>query len=359
MPTNVTPEYKKAKEAFKRARDPQERMTCLKEMLRLVPKHKGTDHLQAEIKTRIKQLTDELAGPKKGGARTGPVHTIPPDGAAQIALIGPSNTGKSSIHDRLTNSHAEIGPYPHTTHAPLPGMFDFNDVQFQMVDLPPISSSFMEPWMPNALQLAHAALLIVDLSIPGCVENVAAIRDRLGDKRISLIDQWPGNFEPGLLDIETVREEAASDSEQTTFEGDEEVDNTFRVTLPTMLVANKSDLDWDRDEIAVLEELIDIHYPALAVSTETGEGIDKIGPLLFQGLGIVRVYTKIPGKKVDAGRPYTLFEGETVQDVAHLVHRDLAQTLKFARIWGSAKFDGQQVGKDHVVRDGDIIELHS
>jgi ribosome-interacting GTPase 1 len=359
MPTNVTPEYKKAKEAFKRARDPQERMTCLKEMLRLVPKHKGTDHLQAEIKTRIKQLTEELTGPKKGGARTGPVHTIPPDGAAQIALIGPPNTGKSTLHDRLTNSHAEIGPYPHTTHAPLPGMFDYNDVQFQMVDLPPISSSFMEPWMPNALQLAHAALLIVDLSIPGCVENVAAIRDRLGDKRISLIDQWSGVFEIGLLDIEAAREEEATDSAQTTFEGDEEVDSTFRVTLPTMLVANKSDLNWDRDEIAVLEELIDVHYPALAVSTETGEGIDKIGPLLFQGLGIVRVYTKIPGKKVDAGRPYTLFEGETVQDVAHLVHRDLAQTLKFARIWGSAKFDGQQVGKDHVVRDGDIIELHS
>ncbi|MEJ2722537.1 MAG: TGS domain-containing protein, partial [bacterium] len=358
MPTNVTPEYKKAKEAFKRARDPQERLACLKEMLRLVPKHKGTDHLQAEIKTRIKQLTDELAGPKKGGARTGPVHTIQPDGAAQVALIGPPNSGKSSLHDRLTGSHAEVGPYPHTTNAPLPGMFNFDDVQFQLVDLPPISTTFMEAWMPNALQLAHAALLVVDLTIPGCVENVAAIRDRLGEKRISLIEQWRGVFNPGLLDIEGAGKAAAAGPELATFEGEEEIDRTFRVQIPTLLVANKGDLDWERDEINVLEELIDARYPAVAVSTKTGAGLEKIGPLLFQGLGIVRVYTKIPGKKVDTGRPYTLFRGDTVQDVAHLVHRELAQTLRFARIWGGAKFDGQQVGKDYVVRDGDVIELH-
>ncbi|UCG52690.1 MAG: TGS domain-containing protein [Candidatus Latescibacterota bacterium] len=358
MPTNVTPEYKKAKEAFQRAKDPAERLSCLKEMLRLVPKHKGTEHLQAEIKTRIKQLTEEIAGPKKGGARTGPVHTIQPDGAAQVALIGPPNTGKSSLHDHLTGSHAEVGPYPHTTNAPLPGMFAFEDISFQLVDLPPISASFMEPWMPNALQLAHAALLIVDLSIPGCVENTVAIRNRLEEKRISLVAKWRGTFDRDHLDAAGELDDKKSDSETAHFEDDEEIDDTFRIRLPTMLVASKSDLEWDRDEIDVFEELIGVRYPAVSISLKTGEGLDRIGPLLFQGLGIVRVYTKIPGRPADKERPYTLFYGETVHDVAALVHRDLAESLKFARIWGSAKFDGQQVGKDHVVRDGDIIELH-
>jgi ribosome-interacting GTPase 1 len=237
-------------------------------------------------------------------------------------------------------------------------MFAFEDIAFQLVDLPPISASFMEPWMPNALQLANAALLIVDLSIPGCVENTVAIRKRLEEKRISLVAKWRGTFDQDALDVAGQTDDPKSASQETHFEDDEEIDDTFRIRIPTLLVASKSDLEWDKDEIDVFEELIGVRYPAVSISLETGEGLDRIGPLLFQGLGIVRVYTKIPGRPADRERPYTLFYGETVHDVATLVHRDLAESLKFARIWGSAKFDGQQVGKDHIVRDGDIIELH-
>ena len=358
MPTNVTPEFKKSKDAFRKARDPEERLACLKEMLRTVPKHKGTDHLQAEIKTRIKQATEELAGPKKGGARTGPAHAIPPDGAAQIAIVGPPNSGKSTLHDHLTGSHAEIGPYPHTTNAPQPGMFVFDDVPFQLVDLPPVSAEYMESWMPNALQPALAALLVVDLAAAGCVENVAAIREKLGAKRISLVPTWPGSFENVALDIEG---DTTADPTNTADDGnndDQEEDDPFRLYVPTLLVAAKSDLDWDSEEIGILEELVGVRYPAISVSVTTGHGIDKIGRALFDGLGIVRVYTKIPGRPADSDRPFTVFKGETVLDVARLVHRELAVTLKFARIWGSAQFDGQQVGKDHVVSDGDIVELH-
>jgi ribosome-interacting GTPase 1 len=357
MPTNVTPEFKKAKEAFQRARDPEERLTCLKEMLRTVPKHKGTDHLQAEIKTRIKQLTEELAGPRKGGARTGPAHTIPPDGAAQIALVGPPNSGKSTLHDHLTGSHAEVGPYPHTTNAPLPGMFFYNDVPFQLIDLPPVSADFMESWMPNALQPAHAALLVVDLGAAGCVENVAAIRERLGSKRISLVPNWPGSFDNVGLDVLGDSAPMPHQSGPGDGDGDDE-DDPFRLYIPTLLVAAKCDTDWEPDEIEILEDLVGVRYPALSLSVETGAGIDKIGPALFDGLGVVRVYTKIPGRAADTERPFTVFRGDTVQDVARLVHRELAATLKYARIWGSAKFDGQQVGKDHVVSDGDVVELH-
>lgn len=359
MPTNVTPEFKKAQAAYRAARDPAERLTCLKEMLRTVPKHKGTEHLQADIKTRIKELTTELAGPKKKGARTGPVQTISPEGAAQIALIGPPNAGKSSLHVRLTGSQAEVGPHPHITQAPLPGMFPHEDIYFQLVDLPPVSAAFMDSWIPNSLQPAHAALLIVDLNAAGCVENVAAIINRLNEKRVSLVEEWRGKLGRGYLDAAKTVDNKTPEVDDDLREDADDMDDAFRIFLPTLLVANKSDLRRDPDEIKVLEELIGLRYPAIFVSIKTGDGLDRLGSILFRGLEIVRVYTKVPGRAADTGTPYTVFRGDNVSDVARLVHRDLAKSLKFARIWGSAKFEGQQVGKDHVVADGDIIELHA
>lgn len=354
MPTNVSPEYKRAKEAFQKAREPSERLQCLRDMLRTIPKHKGTEHLQADLKSRIKELTEELAGPRKGAASTGPAHTVRPDGAAQVVLVGPPNAGKSSIHVALTGSHAEVGPYPHSTQAPLPGMLPYQDIHIQLVDLPPVDAEFMEPWMPNALQQANAALLVVDLNIPGCVENVAAIREKLDEKRISLVETWPGPLDPSyLVTPPPLRESAVADDP----DGNE--DDPFRVFLPTLLVASKSDLAPDPEEIELLEELVGAKYPAILCSTETGEGLDRIGRLVFEGLEIIRVYTKAPGKPPEKDKPYTLFRGDSVEDVARLVHRDIAASLKFGRIWGSGKFDGQQVGRDHVVSDGDVVELHS
>jgi ribosome-interacting GTPase 1 len=356
MPANVSPEFKKAREAFRGATDPSEKLVCLKEMLRTIPKHKGTEHLQADLKTRIKELTAELAGPRKGASRTAEVHSVRPEGAAQVALVGPPNSGKSSLHARLTGSHAAVAPYPNTTHAPLPGMLSHEDIHIQLVDLPPISSSYMESWMPNALQNAHAALLVVDLSTAGCVENVASILERLDEKRISLTTDWGGRLDVSLLDVEP---EPSRTGGVIPSVDEESMEDLFRVSLPTLLVSNKSDLAIDPEEIGILEELVEQRFPAISTSVESGAGLDRIGRLLFQGLGIVRVYTKIPGHPPDMGRPYTVFEGETVEDAARLVHRDIAATLKFARVWGNVKFDGQQVGRDHVLADGDVVELHA
>ena len=355
MPTNVTPEYMRAKAEYRHAGDAKERLQCLKEMLRLLPKHKGTDHLQAELKTKIKQLTSELASTKKG-ARVGPVQAVRPDGAAQIVLIGPPNSGKSSLHVKLTGSHAEVGAYPNTTHAALPGMLPYEDVHFQLIDLPPISTTFMESWMPNALQQARAALLVVDLTVAGCVENVVAIRDRLDEKRVSLIADWPGHLDPGPITTGGVSTPSAT---QTPLDQEADEEDPFRIHLPTMVVATKSDIDSVAEQIDTLEELVGVRYPAIAVSNESGEGLDQIGRLLFDGLEVVRVYTKLPGHPADTDRPYTVFRGATIQDIALLVHREMAESVKFARVWGSAKFDGQQVGKDHVVADRDVVELHT
>ena len=340
MPANLSPEYKKAEQAFRDATDERDRLLRLKEMLRTIPKHKGTEHLQADIKSRIKQLTAELASPKKGAARAGPVHTLRPEGAAQIALLGPPNAGKSSLHVRLTGSRADVGPYPYTTHEPMPGMLPFEDVHFQLVDLPPISADYMESWFVNALQPADAALLVADISDPACIDHLEAVRLRLEERRISLIENWPG-----------------LDGRTAVAEPDPALD-PFRIRLPTLLVVNKIDLAPHPEEAAVLEELLGARFPAVATSAVTAQGLEEIGPLLFRGLQIVRVYTKTPGKAPEMGRPFTVRQGATVLDVARLVHKDLARSLKYARAWGSGVFDGQQIGPEHSLTDADVVELH-
>jgi ribosome-interacting GTPase 1 len=336
MPANLSPAYKTAEAQYRQARDPQERLDALKEMLRAIPKHKGTEHLQADIKARIKELTDELAGPKRGGARTGPATFVKPDGAGQIALIGPPNSGKSALHAKLTGSHAHVGEYPFTTQFPLPGMMPVHDVTIQIIDLPPIATEHPVPWIANVLHSADGCLLVVDLAEPGCVERVVALHELLDERRVALTETWP-------VDDATVEDEG----------------DVFTKALPTLLLASKSDrLEQSGDELAVLEELADVAYPCHAVSTETGQGLAELGIWLFDQLGVVRVYTKIPGKDAEMDRPYTVSKGSTVRDVARLVHREMAAQLKYARAWGISEFDAQQVGADHVVEDGDVLELH-
>jgi ribosome-interacting GTPase 1 len=352
MPANLSPEYKSAQEAFRKARDPQDKLACLREMLRTIPKHKGTEHLQADIKTRIKELNEELSGPRKGAARGGPELTIRPDGAAQVALLGPPNAGKSSLHARLTGSQAVVGPYPFATKFPLPGMLPHEDVQFQLVDLPPVTEDYIEPWMGATLQSADAAMLVVDLTDPACVEQLDAVERRLREKKVDLLARVPGRKEAVAV--------AAGTDGGDDGRGDDAIDDPFRVRLPAILVANKADQFEDPDaELEVYRELAPDPFVSLTVSAEGGRGLDRIGPALFELLEIVRIYSKMPGHPPDLSKPFTLGAGGTVRDVAQQVHRGLASELKFARVWGpSAEFDGQQVSGDHVVKDKDVVELH-
>lgn len=308
MPANLSPAYKAAEAEFRRARNPEDRLRSLREMLRSVPKHKGTDHLQADIKTRIKEITEALAGPKKGGARTAIPTAVRPEGAAQVALVGPPNSGKSSLHAPLTGSHAASGPYPFTTQFPLPGMLRHED----------------------ALRSADACLLVTDLSDPSCVDDVAELKEVLAERRIVLTSNWPA----------------------------EEPDDAFALRLSTVLAASKCEsVSNAHEELAVFEDLIGSQYPSIAVSTVTVEGLDQLGPFLFKRIGVVRVYTKPPGGPPDLGRPFTVRRGQTVGDVAWLIHKELAEGVRFARLWRE-DFEGRQIGRDHPVEDGDVIELH-
>lgn len=341
MPANLSPEYKKAEAAYRAASDDPERLACLKEMLRAIPKHKGTENMQADIKSRIRQLGEELAGPRKGAPRSGPVHVVRPEGAAQVALVGPTNAGKSTLHAKLTGSRAETGAYPLTTHEPMPGMLAYEDVNFQLIDLPPISAGYFESWLVNTLQPADAALLVVDLRDPACAADVEAIVAQLHEKKITLTAAWPH------------RRVGASGGTLPVEDGD-----PFRRELPTLLLANKSDLGASVEDLDVLQELSGIAFPAMMTSAVSGDGLDALGRFLFEELEIVRVYTKTPGKPPELDRPFTLRRGATVLDVARLVHKDLAAGLKYARAWGQGVFDGQQVGPEHPVADRDVIELH-
>jgi ribosome-interacting GTPase 1 len=341
MPANLTPEYRAAEAAFRKAREPAERLEWLREMLRVIPKHKGTDHLQGDIKRRIKELSEDLERPRTGGARGGPSLVIRPEGAAQIALVGPPNAGKSALHARLTGSAAHVAAYPFTTQHPEPGMLPHEDVRFQLVDLPAVSPEHPRPWLGSALQAADAALLVVDLGEPDCVEQVEAVHAELRERRVTLTDRW----------------EPAGESTEAAAEDDED---PFAVRLPALLLANKADRLADADaEVQAFLEVTGLRYPALAVSATTGQGLGGIGPWLFGHLGIARVYTKTPGRPPDRDRPYAMRRGQTVEDVARLVHKDLARSLRYARVWGRSGFGGQQVGREHPVADGDVVELHA
>jgi hypothetical protein len=337
MPANLSPEYKAAEAAYRAAREPRERLECLREMLRTIPKHKGTDHLQADIKGRIAELSDELAA-RRGAARTGPPTVIRPEGAAQLALLGPPNSGKSSLHHALTHSHAVAGPYAFTTQYPQPGMLPFEDVSFQLIDLPPLTAEHPVPWMANALQPADGAFLVVDLADPGCVDQVLRLHALLAARRVHLLADWPHGLPP---------------------ERHEDQD-PFAIYLPTLLVGAKADLLGDLEgELAVFRELSGCGYPALAASSLTGRGLEAFGPWLFEALGVIRVYTKVPHRPPDLSRPYTVRRGQTVHDVAIMVHKEVAGGLKHARLWNRRGHDGVQVGREHRLEDGDILELHA
>jgi uncharacterized protein len=352
MPANLSPEYKRAEQAFRMAREPRERLDCLKEMLRTIPRHKGTEHLQADIKSRIRELTEEIGGTHAGPAHRHSAHVVPHEGAAQICLTGPPNSGKSTLHAILTGSKAAVGAFPGTTREPLPGMLHFEDIAFQIVDLPPISRGRMEPWMSGMLQTADAAWLVVDLADPECAEHVLAVCGELAQRKITLTDRWPGCS--GEHEPEASLGTATHSGRRT-----EDSSDGLTTELPTLLVANKSDLDPGADEVSVLEELAGVRFPAFAVSAKSGQALERLAPFVFSALGIVRVYTKPPGQPPDRTRPFIVRRGNTVSDVARLVHQDVARSLKFARLWGSGAFDGQQVGPDHAVADGDVVELHA
>ncbi|MBN2310314.1 MAG: 50S ribosome-binding GTPase [Candidatus Hydrogenedentes bacterium] len=327
MPTNLPPEYFDAEERFRDAKSPQEKIVCLEELLSTVPKHKGTDKLRADLRRKLSKLKAGLETAKKTG-RHKSVYHIEREGPVQVLVIGAPNVGKSALVAALTHATPKVSEYPFTTWTPAPGMMAVRDIHIQLVDTPPLSEEHIEPELFNLVRSADFLLLVVDLQSRPLVQI---------DSVIALLDTH-------RIALEGTRADPAK--------------SQYLAVIPCLVLANKCDDEaWD-EEFAVLRELIGERWPLLPVSAASHRNLDRLGEILFERLELMRVYCKLPHKDADMGAPFVLKKGGTVLDFAGKVHKDFVEGLTAARVWGPGVHDGQHVGRDHVLYDGDIVELH-
>ncbi len=329
MPANLTPDYLAAEARFRDAVTTEEKIEALEEMYATIPKHKGTEKLRADIKRRLSKLRekDRVSGKQK---RADEFHVVK-QGAGQIALIGPPNSGKSSIVARLTGAQPEIADYPFTTRHPVPGMMEYEDILIQLVDSPPISPGVTERGVIGLVRGADAIALVLDASDDSLLDQIEETRDELSKSKTVLAGEQSSGREYPL----------------------------GTAARPTLIVVDKTDLPGALDNLQVLREFYGDEFQIVPVSAVTGEGLEHLRIALFRLLDIIRVYTKVPGKPPDMGKPFTLKRGSTLLDFAGVVHKDFVEKLRFAKAWGKGTLSGAQIGRDHVLEDGDVVELHA
>jgi small GTP-binding protein len=337
MPANLTPVYHEAERQFQQATTIPEKIEALEHMLAVIPKHKGTEHMRADLRRRLSKLRQEAQQTVKGASGREALLHVDRQGAGQVALAGAPNTGKSALVGALTHAHPAVAEYPFTTQLPLPGMMPYGGIQIQLVDTPPVTVEYYEPWQGDLIRRADAALLVADLAEDALLEQVEEVLERLRQSKVVLCAEPPPTREP------------------------------FVAYLPTLLVANKSDAPGAGERGGILREFYGDRFPLFPVSAQTGEGLEALRETIFRRLEIMRVFSKPPGKPPDLDTPFVLKQGSTVLDLAGMVHKDFLTGLKSSRVWGSpisagpsgsAKYPGQAVERDHVLADGDVVELH-
>jgi ribosome-interacting GTPase 1 len=329
MPANLPPEYFDAEKRFKLASSPAEKVLALEELIATIPKHKGTDKLRGDLRRKLSQLRKEaetLRRSKKGGR--GELYVVQREGAAQVALVGFPNSGKSSLLASLTNATPVIADYPISTLTPLPGMMPYEDIQIQLVDLPPIGNESTDGWVSGILRISDALLLVLD-STEDLEAQAELLIEQLGRWRIYILESQLSEYESSV--------------------------GVFKKTL---LVSNKRDYPGTQENFIRLKERYGHHCPCISVSALRKENLEELKRAIFELSGIIRVYSKPPGKDPDLSKPFTIPSGSTVLDLAESIHKDFIPNLKYARIWGSARFDGQRVEKSYVLKDRDVVEFH-
>jgi len=327
MPANLTPQYLEAEANFKQAKTIPEKIKALEIMMAIIPKHKGTEKIRAQLKSRMAKLKEELQRRPTIG-RTEQAYTIKREGAAQVVLLGLPNSGKSSLFSQVTHAFSEVAEYPFTTQKPIPGMMKFENIQIQLVDTPPIQLDHIEPGLSNLIRNADALLLIIDLT-KDPVFQMEILQEELKQMKIEVVGK--GTL-PSL--------EGGWGSQKTLFLG------------------NKCDVSNAMEGYRIFEIRFKDIFPILPISAKEGMNCEELKREIYQLLNIIRVYTKAPGGESDLTEPVVLKKGSTVGDVALSIHKDFFAKLRYAKIWGSGKFGGQMVKRDHQVNEGDVIELH-
>jgi ribosome-interacting GTPase 1 len=328
MPANLPPQYFEKEKELKKAKTPQERIAILEELLAIVPKHKGTEKLQALLKTKIAKLKSQ-SQKRPTTARHTATFQIEKAGAGQVVVIGSPNTGKSSLIKSLTNANPDIGDYPFTTRIPSPAMMPYENIQIQLVDMPPITQDYFEFWQAELIKAADAVLLVLDLSLPDPSEDFLTLLAKLEEKRIALVPR-----------INTIPQDMQ------------------QFMKKTLIIANKTDHPRAEKNLDAIKDFIDPGFEPIPVSTGAENDMEDLKEKIYILLDVIRVYSKIPGKKVDHNDPFVFKKGSSLMDMAKTVHKDFAQKLKFARIWGKNKYQGQKVNRSYMLEDEDIIELH-
>jgi len=330
MPANLPPQYYELEREFRAEKDPREKLRLAQELLAIMPKHKGTDKLQADMKAKISKLNKQLAqGTTVHGARQAPAHDhIEKEGAGQVILIGQPNSGKSSLLEALTNAKPVVGDYPYSTREPVTGMMTFETVQIQLIDTPPISPESYENYLSGLVRNADLVVLVCDLAVHSMLDDVKFVVQKLEEKRIIL------------------KPEATEQPDDPRF--------SYKRTL---ICAHKDYEDESGEKRARLASLFP-GFSMVATSILDDNSLAAFKKAVFDNLGIMRVYTKPVGKEADFSDPVILPIGGTVEDAAVTLHKDFAHKLKFAKIWGQGKFDGQRVQRDFQLSDGDILEFH-
>jgi len=328
MPANLPPQYFEVEKKLKTARNAQEKIEILEELLAIIPKHKGTEKMQAQLKTKIAKLRE--AGDKQPSvARHSATTLVDRQGAGQVIAVGLPNAGKSSLVKALTGANPEIGMYPFTTRQPAPYMMKFENVQVQLVDTPPLMTDFLDTGLAEAIKVADAVLLVADLAAEDPASDLEAVLLRLKEKKVELV----GGPSPLGGPVPPYRKRA-------------------------VVAATKFEAERAGENLEALRILYGDRYEIVPVSPPSGQGVEPLRRKIFLLLDIIRVYSKAPGKKPDREEPFTLPQGTTVMDLAKAVHKDFAQSLKYARLWRKDKVQGQMVNRDFSLEDEDILELH-
>ena len=327
MPANLPPDYYAAERRYREAVSVEERLNILREMLSIMPKHKGTEHLQGDLKRKIAKLQGQ-AERKQVKGKSSSLDHIPREGAGQVIFVGLPNAGKSSIVSGLTNAHVKVADFPYSTFKPVSGMMMYEDILIQLVDIPPVSVNFTEYWVFNLIRLADLVLCVVDLSCEQPDGQIKQICQILESQHLLL-----------------------------TRCGVKHPQGTIAAKSAIILGTKADTTDADKKGESLFKEFGN-QFPIVFVSVKSRANLDVLKEKIFQALQVIRVYTKIPGRKEDLKKPYVLPYGSSVFDAAKVIHNELADRMNYARLWGSEKYDGQRVERDHVLEDRDIIEIH-